>query len=70
MRRVAADSAAVEHDAARGPRFALVKFWPPALPDTLVVRSGLRDRLTAGAGRRLTSVVGSAAAGKSVLLAD
>ena len=70
MRRVAADSAAVEHNAARGPRFALAKFWPPALPDTLVVRSGLRDRLTAGAGRRLTSVVGSAAAGKSVLLAD
>ena len=40
------------------------------MPDTLVVRSRLHDQLTAGAGRRLTSVVGSAGAGKSVLLAD
>ena len=70
MGRVAADSATAEHDAARDPQFALAKFSPPALPDTLVVRSRLRDRLTAGAGRRLTSVVGSAGAGKSVLLAD
>src|SRR5580700_4817771 len=70
MGRVMADSATAEHDAARDPRFALAKFWPPALPDTLVVRSGLHDRLTAGAGRRLTIVAGSAGAGKSVLLAD
>ena len=70
MGRFAADSVTIEHDAARDPQFALAKFSPPALPDTLVVRSGLRDRLTAGASRRLTSVVGSAGAGKSVLLAD
>ncbi|MGC2006976.1 LuxR C-terminal-related transcriptional regulator [Trebonia sp.] len=60
----------IEHDAARDPQFALAKFSPPALPDTLVARSSLRDQLTAGASRRLTSVVGSAGAGKSVLLAD
>lgn len=60
----------IEHDAARDLQFALAKFSPPALPDTLVVRSSLRDQLTAGASRRLTSVVGSAGAGKSVLLAD
>jgi LuxR family transcriptional regulator, maltose regulon positive regulatory protein len=65
-----ADSATSEHDAGRDPRFALAKFRPPALPDTLVVRSGLHDRLTAGAGRRLTMVAGSAGAGKSVLMAD
>ena len=60
----------IEHDAARDPQFALAKFSPPTLPDTLVARSSLRDQLTAGASRRLTSVVGSAGAGKSVLLAD
>ena len=70
MGRFAADSVTVEHNAAGDPQFALAKFSPPALPDTLVVRSRLHDRLTAGAGRRLTSVVGSAGAGKSVLLAD
>ena len=70
MGRVMADSATSEHDAGRDPRFALAKFRPPALPDTLVVRSGLHDRLTAGAGRRLTMVAGSAGAGKSVLMAD
>jgi LuxR family maltose regulon positive regulatory protein len=53
----------------RGTRFALTKFRPPALPATLVTRSVLHDRLTAGAGQRLTVVVGSAGAGKSVLLA-
>jgi LuxR family transcriptional regulator, maltose regulon positive regulatory protein len=65
-----ADSVIVEHDAARDPQFALAKFSPLALPDTLVVRSGLHDRLSAGAGQRLTCVVGSAGAGKSVLPAD
>jgi LuxR family transcriptional regulator, maltose regulon positive regulatory protein len=54
----------------RAMRFALAKFRPPALPATLITRSGLHDRLTAGAGQRLTVVVGSAGAGKSVLLAD
>jgi len=70
MGRVVADSATAEHDTVRDPRFALAKFRPPALPATLVVRSGLHDRLTAGAARRLTLVAGSAGAGKSVLLAD
>ena len=52
------------------PRFALTKFRPTTLPATLVTRSVLHDRLTAGAGRRLTVVVGSAGAGKSVLLSS
>ncbi len=54
----------------RGTRFALAKFRPPALPATLVTRSVLHELLTAGSGQRLTVVVGSAGAGKSVLLAD
>ena len=56
--------------ASRGTRFAVTKFRPPALPATLIRRSALHERLTAGAGQRLTAVVGSAGAGKSVLLAD
>ena len=51
-------------------RFALTKFRPTTLPATLVTRSVLHDRLTAGASRRLTVVVGSAGAGKSVLLSS
>ena len=51
-------------------RFALAKFRPATLPATLVTRSVLQERLTAGAGRRLTVVVGSAGAGKSVLLSS
>ena len=54
----------------RSMRFAEAKFHPPTLPATLVTRSALRDRLTSGAGHRLTVVVGSVGAGKSVLLAD
>jgi LuxR family transcriptional regulator, maltose regulon positive regulatory protein len=65
-----ADDATTGHGSSRGTRFALTKFRPPALPATLIKRSGLHDRLTAGAGQRLTVVVGSAGAGKSVLLAD
>src|SRR5215470_4807060 len=57
-------------DALAGARFAVMKFRPPGLPSTLVRRCALRRRLTAGAGKRLTVVVGSAGAGKSVLLAD
>src|SRR5260370_42118251 len=51
-------------------RFALMKFRPPPLPATLVTRPALHGRLTAGAGKHLTVVVGGAGAGKSVLLAD
>jgi LuxR family transcriptional regulator, maltose regulon positive regulatory protein len=58
------------HDPARGTRFALTKFRPPELPATLITRSGLHERLAAGSGQRLTVVVGSAGAGKSVLLAE
>jgi LuxR family transcriptional regulator, maltose regulon positive regulatory protein len=54
----------------RGARFALGKFRLPPLPATLVRRPGLHDRLMAGAGQRLTVVVGSAGAGKSVLLSS
>jgi len=50
--------------------FALTKFRPTTLPSTLIARSALHDRLTAGAGRRLTVVVGSAGSGKSVLLSS
>ncbi len=62
--------AATSHDAAKGRRFAVAKFRPTALPATLVIRSALHDRLAAGAGQRLTVVVGSAGAGKSVLLSS
>jgi type IV secretory pathway VirB4 component len=51
-------------------RFALAKFRPTTLPGTLVARSALHDRLMVGAGKRLTVVVGSAGAGKSVLLSS
>jgi LuxR family maltose regulon positive regulatory protein len=54
----------------RGTRFALTKFRPPTLPATLITRPGLHERLAAGSDQRLTTVVGSAGAGKSVLLAD
>ena len=63
-------TATTEYGSSRATRFALTKFRPPTLPATLITRSVLHDRLTAGAGQRLTVVVGSAGAGKSVLLAD
>ena len=56
--------------ASQRPRFAATKFRPTTLPATLVTRLALRDRLTAGAGQRLTVVIGSAGAGKSVLLSS
>ncbi len=65
-----AEGATAEHGASRGARFALAKFRPTILPDTLVARPVLHDRLNAGAGQRLTVVVGSAGAGKSVLLSS
>ena len=63
-------SAAWERGASPGVRFALSKFRPTTLPTTLVTRSVLHDRLAAGASQRLTVVVGSAGAGKSVLLSS
>ena len=36
------------HGSSRGTRFALTKFRPPALPDTLISRSVLHDRLDGG----------------------
>ena len=65
-----AEDATTGHGSLQGARFALTKFRPPALPGTLVTRPVLRERLTAGVGQRLTMVVGSAGAGKTVLLAD
>jgi LuxR family transcriptional regulator, maltose regulon positive regulatory protein len=59
-----------ERATSQSPRFALTKFRPTTLPTTLVTRSGLHDLLTAGAGKRLTVVVGAAGAGKSVLLSS
>jgi len=64
------EAATTEHGSSRGTRFALTKFRPPALPATLISRSGLHEQLAAGSAQRLTVVVGSAGAGKSVLLAD
>jgi LuxR family transcriptional regulator, maltose regulon positive regulatory protein len=58
------------HDARRSARFAAAKFRPMALPATLITRSALLERLTAGADDRLTVVVGSAGAGKSALLSS
>jgi LuxR family transcriptional regulator, maltose regulon positive regulatory protein len=58
------------HGASSGARFPLTKFRPPTLPPTLVRRPTLHDRLTEGARKHLTVVVGSAGMGKSVLLAD
>ena len=47
--------------APRGARGSqLTKFRPPTLPATLITRSALHERLMAGAGQRLTAVVGSA----------
>jgi LuxR family maltose regulon positive regulatory protein len=51
-------------------RFALAKFRPTTLPTTLLTRLALHERLEAGASKQLTVVVGSAGAGKSVLLSS
>src|SRR5436190_5059002 len=51
-------------------RFALAKFRPTTLPARLLTRPALLGRLEAGASQRLTVVVGSAGAGKSVLLSS
>ena len=54
----------------RSARFALAKFRPTTLPTTLLTRPTLLGRLEAGASQHLTVVVGSAGAGKSVLLSN
>jgi LuxR family transcriptional regulator, maltose regulon positive regulatory protein len=59
-----------ERDVSRSARFAQAKFRPTPPPVTLVERPALHERLTAGSGQRLTAVVGSAGAGKSVLLSS
>jgi LuxR family maltose regulon positive regulatory protein len=64
------ESTTAERGASPAAQFALAKFRPTTLPTTLVTRSALHDRLTAGASQRLTVVVGSAGAGKSVLLSS
>ncbi len=64
------EGAAAERGVSRTARFALAKFRSATLPTTLVTRPVLHEQLTAGAGQRLTVVVGSAGAGKSVLLSS
>ena len=61
---------ATRRGTSRAARFAPAKFRPTTLPTALVARSRLLEGLSAGAGRRLTVVVGSAGAGKSVLLSN
>ena len=63
-------SPAAQDDVRRSMRFAQAKFRRQVLPVALVTRSALQDRLTAGAGRRLTIVTGTAGTGKSVLLSS
>jgi LuxR family maltose regulon positive regulatory protein len=64
------EATATRRGTSRAARFAPAKFRPTTLPTTLVTRSRLLDGLSTGAGRRLTVVVGSAGAGKSVLLSS
>ena len=65
-----AGNATAGDSASRSTRFAVAKFRPTMLPSTLLARPVLYKRLTAGAGLHLTVVVGSAGAGKSVLLSS
>ena len=66
----AAPRSTAERGVPRTARFALTKFRPTTLPTTLLTRPTLLGRLEAGASQRLTVVVGSAGAGKSVLLSS
>ena len=66
----AAQRSTTDRGALHAARFALTKFRPTTLPTTLLTRSALLGRLEAGASQRLTVVVGSAGAGKSVLLSS
>ncbi len=67
---VVARRATTGRGASHNARFALTKFRPTTLPATLLTRPTLLGRLEAGASKRLTVVVGSAGAGKSVLLSS
>ena len=66
----AAQRSTADRGAPHTARFALSKFRPTTLPTTLLARPALLGRLEAGASQRLTVVVGSAGAGKSVLLSN
>jgi LuxR family maltose regulon positive regulatory protein len=68
INNVAARGSVREPGGPHAARFARAKFRPTTLPSTLLARPSLYGRLEAGAGQRLTVVVGSAGAGKSVLL--
>jgi LuxR family transcriptional regulator, maltose regulon positive regulatory protein len=70
MGATAGDVVAQRATNGKGARFAVAKFRPTTLPTTLLTRSALYGRLEAGTGKRLTVVVGSAGAGKSVLLSS
>ena len=67
---VVARRSTAERGTSHNARFALTKFRPTTLPATLLTRPALLGRLEAGASQRLTVVVGSAGAGKSVLLSS
>src|SRR5450432_961887 len=67
---VVAERSVTERGASRSVRFAQAKFRPTTLPTTLLKRPVLHGRLAAGADQQLTVVVGSAGAGKSVLLSS
>jgi len=64
------ESASAVRSGMHNARFARAKFRPPPLPAIMVTRPPLQDRLLAGSDQRLTVVVGSAGAGKSVLLSS
>jgi LuxR family transcriptional regulator, maltose regulon positive regulatory protein len=70
MSRTAGDATGQRPAAERAARFALAKFRRTTLPTALLTRSALLGRLEEGASKRLTVVVGSAGAGKSVLLSS
>jgi LuxR family maltose regulon positive regulatory protein len=70
MSRTAGDATGQRPAAERSARFALAKFRRTTLPTALLTRPALFGQLEEGASKRLTVVVGSAGAGKSVLLSS
>jgi LuxR family transcriptional regulator, maltose regulon positive regulatory protein len=69
-RELVVETASAVRSGMHNARFARAKFRPPPLPAIMVTRPPLQDRLLAGSDQRLTVVVGSAGAGKSVLLSS